>query len=281
MVGERDLAVVFVHQRSAELLDLRVIHVAAVRVEVVRKQEKRLAAGLGGQRVEASDDAGGQIRGGGLRIALRNRKRAAIVPPGDAGFDLGHLVPVPVGALHLGVVAGGGESFEHRLVFGLQGAVVGEAFDPGDARRVPAGENRGHRPGGVRGRCQRPLENDGTSSEGVEVGARRPLVAIEAEVVRAQRVDDDQHDVPTGRVGRCGARRRVDTVGRRRGGGGAGTGASSASSGASPPSQLSSMPFPGTSLAAGPTSGFVSSQSPPASAAEAPSPSRSNAPRRT
>ena len=72
-----------------------------------------------------------------------------------------------------------------------------------DARRVRvgAGEQRRQRRRGARYRCDRLLEVEASGDQRVEDGRRRPVVAVHAHVVGAQRVDGQQQDARRPRDG--------------------------------------------------------------------------------
>src|SRR5439155_19338678 len=88
------------------------------------------------------------------------------------------------------------------------------------ARRIAPRQHDHHAPPRLRPGGVRALENGARAGEGVDPGARPPLVTVRAEVVGPQRVDRDEQDVVAvaGRGG--GVRRRSSAVPAPQGGDG-------------------------------------------------------------
>jgi hypothetical protein len=102
---------------------------------------------------------------------------------------------VDVGDETGGVVAVGSQEFgECRdIVTEGRGPVGPELMGP------PSGEEAGvgrERPGGCR---ERQVEAHAAAGQPLEVGGRRPAVAVEAEIARPHRIPDDQKQIPGGR----------------------------------------------------------------------------------
>ena len=165
------------------LLEPRPGHVVAVEVEVV-EEEQRGALPLLPEPAQAllTHAAGGAFRLLDLRHALVEVEAAS---EAVAATQEGHV--------HDG--AGGEARTRQRLGQRLHARGDPHALLPG---AVPVGiETRQQRGmGGQRPRGGRPclLEDDRRGGEGVQVGRRRRLVPVCAQVVGAQRVDRDEQD---------------------------------------------------------------------------------------
>ena len=183
-----------------------------VRVEVVHEQEERLVPVL----VDPAQGGVGDLVGV-ARVAVVGRvtlvERGEVAGRAEARGEEQHADD------GVGAVARRGEQ-PRQGGDALHERRVGPEPPAGPVLLgVQAGQDRRHRRQGPGRLGEGALEQHPASSQGVEVGGRVALPAVAAELVRAQRVADDEHDVGRlrtaagrgqGQGGReAGAQRRV------------------------------------------------------------------------
>ena len=178
--------------------------VGPVRFEEVEKEEKLALVGdLPAEPLESRFR-----RFDALSPGAGARRSECVVVGGEPAIEAGMALQGPTADEPSGGVAPGGEDL------GQSGHIGGEAHPVAAnpvAPGIPSGEDGSVGGGGGDVNGDRLVEDHAPVGEPVEVGARRARIAVDAEVVRSERVDAQDDEVD--RFGRrggagCGAARR-------------------------------------------------------------------------
>ena len=180
----------------------------------------RQAPGLGAEQVVAGEELGelARRRVGAVRIDVvqpdEGRLRPVVLagPAEEAPVELGQRLLLAELAVDLEAARKTLVGGQHRVADEGRGAVAGRAQGLGDGRRLvgdahlvgrhavlagrQAGQVRGHRRSGLGQERDHVRVVQRLGGEGIDAGRGLARVALEREVVGAQRVDRDEQDVP-------------------------------------------------------------------------------------